>query len=521
MREFALRWHNRIKWYAFAAIICWALSGITHPLMAWFGPQAAQFMPPRFQIQPAHIEHVSAVIAKHQLTRAHVAKLVPTAANEVLLQVTEGEQLPRRYFSLSSAEEFPDYDRQQAQWLASYYTGLDIETISDVRFRTKFDADYPRVNRLLPVYEVAIGAGEDRVSVFVYTETNSLAAINNQSKQLLQRVFQVLHTWSWLDVTGHGRVIIIALLMLTLMTIALSGIQLIFALPRRKIPRHSRRWHRRIAYVLWLPLLAWSASGFYHLLQAQYVQPVAGVRLGPVMNLQHWLLHEKSVSGNAEISAGSNQRLWRENFSRSLGGNVFFNAASLVMLGEGQYAYRLSISSSQSQSSGKMHDHGSKREQRFDGQSKEKGAIYLAAHSAQRMDISDAAQATYLVKQLFSGDVAANGKAEPEIADITLVTHFGPDYDFRNKRLPVWQIDLINDDRSRVFIDPASNILVDQNRKIDRLESLSFSLLHKWNLLVPFTGRKGRDMLVVMTLLTLMLIAGFGAYMTLRHKPSR
>jgi hypothetical protein len=73
-----------------------------------------------------------------------------------------------------------------------------------------------------------------------------------------------------------------------------------------------------------------------------------------------------------------------------------------------------------------------------------------------------------------------------------LITKFGPNYDFRNKRLPVWQINYDSPDGNRIFIDPASGILVDHITNKERYESYSFSFLHKWNflthLLVDFGG---------------------------------
>ena len=38
------------------------------------------------------------------------------------------------------------------------------------------------------------------------------------------------------------------------------------------------------------------------------------------------------------------------------------------------------------------------------------------------------------------------------------ITHFGAEYDFRNKRLPVWQFDANNKNSDTVFIDPVTKL---------------------------------------------------------------
>ena len=109
-----------------------------------------------------------------------------------------------------------------------------------------------------------------------------------------------------------------------------------------------------------------------------------------------------------------------------------------------------------------------------------------------------------------------SGLSESDLLNQSLVTHFSPNYDFRNKRLPVWQFEFNDADHRIIYIDSISGILVDQSRTQDRIERWSFSLLHKWNMLTPLIGREIRDVLVVITLSLLLLSAMFGAIMLYR-----
>ena len=76
-----------------------------------------------------------------------------------------------------------------------------------------------------------------------------------------------------------------------------------------------------------------------------------------------------------------------------------------------------------------------------------------------------------------------------------VVTRFGPDYDFRNKRLPVWRVDYGAPVKASVFVDTASGVLVDRVADREKPERLVFSLIHKWNFLFPI-GRLGLNIVV-------------------------
>jgi hypothetical protein len=493
VKRILLKWHNALLWFGLTTIVVWSLSGISHPLMAWFGPQAVKMYPPKLSISSNDALSIQKVISGNNLSTATIAKVVPTSTGAMLQlteQITENALISRRYFSLVTQQEVENFDEQQARWLAAYYTDRDINQINHVKLIDKFSHEYPSINRLLPVYRVDISHNGETVIAYIYTETNTLASITNDTKRRLQSFFQILHTWSYLDFTGHGRVLLIGLLMLTLIAMASSGLMLVIKLPRRRMKSSPRRWHRRLAYALWLPMLAWPASGFYHLLQAQYVEPVIGMRLSSPTNLQNWLINTTSADS------------WQRNFASSIGSNKQLNAISLVSAGN-KIFYRLSIAPQQSEIVN--------RNDRFDGKVIEKSVVYINSSTGLTSPHTDKDQALQLLKNFTSSG---------DHKDIQLVTHFGPGYDFRNKRLPVWQIDLADQASTRIFVDPMTSMLVDQNRGIDRLEALSFSILHKWNHLFPLIGRQWRDVLIVMTLIASLILSGFGLQTYLARKTS-
>jgi len=210
MRKKSFQWHLLFAWFAGFALLAFCISGITHPILAWTGPQSSAFMPPRAAMQADQVNVIQDILKRHNIEQAIVVKLVPSARG-VVLQVTEDNDQARRYFDLTSFDELINYDQQQAEWLARYYAlgGDKSVPVESIIFQTEFDHSYPWVNRLLPVYKVTF-ANEQNLSTYVYTEINALAGLSNDYKTTLQSIFRNLHTWSWLNNVDNARILIMA-----------------------------------------------------------------------------------------------------------------------------------------------------------------------------------------------------------------------------------------------------------------------------------------------------------------------
>lgn len=478
--------HQMLVWVALLALLAFVLSALTHPIMVWTGPQAKQFMPPQMQLDASLAEKIPSILSQSNIEKSLVAKVVPTQA-EPMLQLTIDEKLPRRYFSLNTGAEVANHDKQQAIWLARYYTG-EASEVSDITLITEFSNEYPWVNRLIPVYKVAFNT-DDNLTAFVYTETNALAGLNNNWKRSLQTVFQTFHTWAWLDNYPILRIAIISILLSSLLVMLLCGLVMLLLIKRKQFKSKAQSYHRKFAWVLLIPLAGFLFSAFYHLYQYEYGNTAAGMRLAKAINLQ-------------DLPQPSEEAL------KTLAGKSL-NSFSLVQDGSNAY-YRASLASQRPQSSHKPHAHHSsteKRNQRFDGISKEKGAIFIPLNNN---DASITDQA--LAQKLASDYLNTNDNEE---ITIKKVTHFGQGYDFRNKRLPVYKA-MFKNSGDHLFIDPTTGILVDHSIKSQRLEGLSFSILHKWNIMLAFTDRQTRDIAIVCVLVLMLLFTAFG--FTLRKR---
>ena len=334
-------------------------------------------------------------------------------------------------------------------------------------FQHEFSDAYPWVNRLLPIYKITFDT-EDNLTAFIYTELGALGNLTNDWKTAIQSIFQFVHTWSWLDDVEHARVLLMMGLLLSLFGMAATGTAMIFLMKNRKMEK-KRKIHRMIAYAIWVPLLMFSSSGIYHLLQYAYGDNHRGLQL------------YEPIQVMAERFGDDMQ--WLEQYQ-----TVTLNGLSIVEGPSGDLLYRLSIPQGK-------HGQSVNQQTRFDGVPIEKPALYFNATTGEESEITDRDMAIYYAgKQL--------GFDESNIVNTELVTHFGPHYDFRNKRLPVWRVDYDTELGDMLFIDPASGMLVDRLVDAERFESYSFSFLHKWNFLTPLIGRVPRDMLIVLILTT-------------------
>ena len=193
------RWsYSKHQWLGLIggiSLLVWGLSGLTHIAMVLFGPQQAQFMPPAASVTLEGARPIAETLAEQGLGEAVAVKTVPAPGGGILWQVTGENGTERRYFRPTDGNEVTGGDRAQAEFLARHYLATD-RVITAATLQTEFDADYPWVNRLLPVWKLEF-AGNDGLTAYVHTETSSLAAVNNTTKNRLQSVFRALHTWEW------------------------------------------------------------------------------------------------------------------------------------------------------------------------------------------------------------------------------------------------------------------------------------------------------------------------------------
>ena len=463
----SLRWHRWLGWTGALALFLFAASGITHPIMTWTGPKPVTHRPPTAAIAGASVTQLAHWLNQSSIAHARLVKLVPTHTG-LAIQITQDTNQPRRYISLETGQALPDStDAEYAVWLARHYTGLSDAPVASIGMQTQFDSAYPWVNRLLPVYRITLDHTPP-TTVFIDTELGALASITTPWKTRLQGVFRALHTWQWLDQFNHTRIILMSGLLLSLIGLSLSGIALVACLRRSTIPLR-RRLHRSLSIIVWIPLLMFSSSGFYHLVH-HGLFPARPERV-----LTAPIALPKTPTNVRHVAPTP------------------LSSVTVVQGPDNRILYRLDRPSP-------------RRTHRFDGQPTHQPALYLDAQTGKpNPTITDTALVTHYANRYTN---------HAPIMTIERLTRFSPLYDFRNKRLPVFQLTYAD---RHLFIDPKTGTLVEQLERADRYERRVFSSLHKWNFLTPWTGRPVRDALIISILLISMVSAGLGVWLLLKR----
>jgi len=514
------RWSfSKHRWLALiggVSLLIWGISGLAHIAMVLFGPQQAQFMPPAAELSLSGARPVAETLAGAGIVKAVAVRTV-AGSDRSLLQVTVDPMAPRRYFDLQKGTELFDYDRVQAEFLARHFLGEE-RPVAAVVLQREFDAEYPWVNRLLPVWRVKFG-GDDQLTAYVHTETSSISAVNNLMKVRLQNVFRYLHTWEWVPPSMDWlRVMVIGLMVGSLAALAITGTMMLVAIRRSKRLRGSKGWHRLSGYVLALPLLMFSISGVYHLVQSAIEKPTSHLRMARPIDLsgQRFPIAEQWEKVTAGLGVAS---------------------VSLVEGENGRPLYRLGLATPSGRIRMAEHDHsaGEKadsdphaghavhsdapttdqeiRNARFDGVQPTGPAYYIDAANGEMAPQGDREIARIIANRYL-------GANDSEIASMELVTRFGVDYDFRNKRLPVWRVDYGVPHNASVFVDTATGTFVDRLENWQKPERYVFSLIHKWNFLFPI-GRTSLNAVVggfVFALIIFMGILGLLLYLKGRHR---
>ena len=490
----ALRWHRQLALLGAATLVLWGLSGLLHPLMTTFGPQQRVYYPPRAPLALAGGPEIHTILTVAGITRAEALRVV-TGPRGPLLQVTTAAHAPRRYFALDTGAELPGHDPLQAAFLARHYLALPaedaaIETITAIH---AFSPAYPPINRLLPVYRVQF-ATPDTLVAYVHTETGALAAVDNRFKQRVQRWFQLVHTWSWMPPEGEWlRVAALAVLLLAMLGMTLSGAVMLWTSRRAARTSGARRWHRTAAWVLILPAAGFGVSGLYHLLQASIAPSPTGQRLSPPLT--------------TETIAYPLRAQWSD-----LARGLDVSGLSLVENATGRLYYRLELAPAATEPRGAV----AIRNARFDGVPRTGPALYVDAASGAPWPAGDREFALQLGERF-------SGQPRDALTDVALVTRFGPGYDFRNKRLPVWRLDYGAPLDTSLFVDTRTGVLADALSNSELPERYSFSFLHKWNFLFPL-GRPLQNAVIsgaVIALVGGLAALGLRLYVALRRARRR
>ena len=453
-----LRWHARVGMVVGLAIIGWGLSGLSHPIISRIQPVADAFI---YKLEPMLSTNLLSVADATMRAgikgNVSALRLLAWQGRPCYRLVIAGQPI---WLDARSGEIIRRGEQDYAVHLARHYLGDQNSAVSSVVLQTEFDEDYVYVNRLLPVWRVNF-ARDDGMRVYVDTASDRLGTVVNNTKAVTSSFFRNVHSWVFIKNTDL-RLALMSVCLLGGGLIALAGILQYYLQWRagRGWRQGSQllRLHRSLGLAVALTAVTFTGSGLYHLWQKQFLPCTAAV---PLM-----------------AAALNTIRLdWT-----TLAPNLV--QADLINIAE-DYYFRV-------WANGDLQ--------------------YRSALSGELLANGEAVHASAIANAYLPSTAPLLG--------MRAVTTFAGEYGFVNKRLPVIALDYDNAEHLSVYVEPRSGALAAVVRDSDRLEGLSFSVLHKWHF-IDSLGRTARDSISALFAAGIALMFSLGIALYVRRARRR
>lgn len=492
LRKNIYSYHRTLSLIIAIPVLLWAASGFMHPLMTNIKPQVAtQKLSPVAIDSNAIRVPLAVALKKNNIIAFHGVRLIHIDTN-FFYQVQPDVSKAPVYLSTVNGKLLPSGDWLYAQYLARQFldgpnnktpaataipmamaeegghdccnaatacvlnnnTGSKVANVSRI---TTFDNEYKYVNRLLPVYKVAFRRA-DGIRVYVETTQDRFAFAMDNKRAVFDNIFQWLHTWSWLDALGNFKLVLIIAIALMAFCTAVLGIYIFCITKTKKANGHAlvkaRRNHRYTAIVGALFTLAWSFSGAYHafakfkkddrdafFISNQFAPNVdldfarlQAIINKPVSDISLVKMDAKTWWRIVAMPANKPHAMQRpmKSMEVPVPAVTFVNTNDYSILPQGELRY----------------------------------AVWLADQFSHNPDSS--------------------------FQSVKCVTKFNEEYNFTDKRLPVWKVSYNLHNNERFFVETSTGKLSVRVDDSELAEGYSFALLHKHHFM-DWAGKTARD----------------------------
>ncbi|SHN36991.1 PepSY-associated TM helix domain-containing protein [Mucilaginibacter sp. OK098] len=470
--------HRVFGLIAIVPVICWTLSGLSHPFMSnWFRPfiPVEVYKPPvQSEVKPAlsiqQVLHINDII---ELRNFGLVSFNKASYYQVL-----GKDSVCNYYSADDGALLKNGDQLYAVWLARYFTQDSVSAIKSIRLQKTFDGQYQPINHLLPVWKVSF-ARSDGMDVYIETGQSRMGTFNNNTRKALLWVFEQLHTWEFLAaIAGDTFRNVFLLSVIAVMCFSLLSGLTIYGLfwkkfkaaaqKRRENRRYDKRflyrYHRKIGLYVSFVMLTFVISAAFHLVvklhngdvvKAPYAQLIDRKELG-LSNLK--LPVADSTIIKIGLAKFNNQAYYQ--VSNNKKAILYFDTKTGTALIDGDKTFAAFLSD---------YYHPENKE----------------------------------IKQ-------ANGKLT-----VSQVRQFDNEYGFINKRLPVQKVSYPGN--KNWYIETTTAKLATKVNGLDRAEGFSFIFLHKF-FYMSWAGKNIRDIVSMLAALGVLVVAVLGFLSFIKNK---
>ncbi|MHA4807230.1 hypothetical protein ACX0G9_03960 [Flavitalea flava] len=482
------KWHRLISVTIAIPVLLWAASGFMHPLMTNMRPKlVTQTLVPE-NLESSRIQvSLQKALQQNHLDSFFNFRLVHIDTNW-FYQIQLKAKSPPVYLSATNGKSLPAGDWLYAQYLARQFLegqafshgqspppahvpaespmkalpalykepeahdccGAATECVlnspmgakvTNVSLLHDFDKEYKSINRLMPVYRVNFDRA-DGIRVFVETTQDRFAFAMDDKRYVFDRIFTLIHTWGWLDFLGKGRLVVEFTLVLLAFLTTVMGIIIFFSTKSKPSKGNSmvkaRRIHRFTSITIALFTLMFTFSGSVHLL-SKFSDDKRDL----------YFMDRRTAASSVDFDVPALE---------ALSGNRITNI-SLVYLKEGAY-WQVNTPALNKPGSDRLPGAGAK------------DVLYIRTDSLSVLSRGEERYAGFLATRF-------SGHSENEILATTSVSRFNSEYNFSDKRLPVWKISYAGHGHERYFVETATGQLSKRLDDQSLLEDYSFAFLHK------------------------------------------
>lgn len=467
------KWHRRFGLIALVPVICWTISGMSHPFMSnWFRP----YIPIEVYKEPAQSQLKVKLSIQQVLDTNHVASLrnfrLVNFKNTTYYQVLGADSL-YSYYNAGDGKQLPNGDQQYAEWMARYFTKDSVSAIKAITMQKTFDSQYQPVNHLLPVWKVSLNR-PDGMDVYIETGQSRMGAFNNNTRKWMLWFFEQLHTWDFLakaagDTVRNIFLLCIVVVMFCSLVTGLTIYGLLWnkfkaAAKNRRAgskddKRFLHRYHRQIGLYVSFVMLTFFTSAGFHLAVKLHNDKPEKPQFAQLFN-------------RADLELSNLQLPVPDSTIKKVG---------LAKI-DGKTYYQVSTA--------------------------RKKILYFDAINGTELKDGDQVFATFLGNYYRS--VPANSKVA-----VTQVRQFTNEYGFINKRLPVQQVSY--PDGENWYIETTTAKLATKVAGLDRTEGFSFIFLHKF-FYMSWAGKDVRDIVSITAALGILIVSLLGFASFLKNK---
>lgn len=484
-RKKIYKWHRTSSIIIAIPVFLWAASGFMHPIMTNIRPKVATQ-----GIVPTPIDSVKILVS---LQGALKQNDIGSIASFRIIHIDTNYfyQIKRKlgetpiYLSTKNGRFLPNGDWLYAQYLAKQflegpkkdsmakYTGMMgitmpathdcCDAATDIVLNTKkgskvgsaslitsFNSEYKSINRLLPVYMVSFER-KDGIRIYVETAQDRFAFAMDDKRFVFDRIFTLVHTWGWLDFLGKGKLAIELLFASLAFMTTIMGLYIFFSTKSKRTVGNkvvkARRSHRFSAVAISLLTLMFTFSGAFHALSKfkpdtrdNYFTANSFITTDIDLNFQQLRQLVNRPISNVALVKIDGQSYWQINTQKTPGiKDATQNKAKDLMK---------------------------------DSQVGAPSVIYINTNNLTVLQDGESRYANYLATQFSSHKEADIIKTEP-------ITKFTNEYNFTDKRLPVWKVSYASNSNERFYVETSTGKLSKSINDRDLIEGYSFAFFHK------------------------------------------